>query len=93
MSLHQYLSSLDFGYFTYNDTLLTWYRLLCRIHSVKGRASYFYKKSGGYKTSISEDEAKVGFVEKLAQGKTCFIYHAHDHYFCPVGYEITSKSN
>lgn len=54
-TLHDYLSSLDFGHFTYNDTLLTWYKLLCRMHSVKGRASYFYKKSGGYRTSITEE--------------------------------------
>ena len=20
-----------------------------------------------------------------------FIYHAHDHYFCPIGYEICPK--
>ena len=27
------------------------------------------------------------------EGKTCFIYHAHDHYFCPVGYEIIPKGD
>ncbi len=27
--------------------------------------------------------------EGLRSDKMSYIYHAHDHYFCPLGYEIT----
>lgn len=42
-TLHEYIDSVDFGCFTGNDTLLKWYRLLCRIYGGCGRAYYFYK--------------------------------------------------
>jgi hypothetical protein len=84
---------LDFGYFTYNETLITWYKLLCRMYGVKGKASIFYKKSGYGKTDVSEEEAKTKLVEGLVRGKTAFIYHAYDHYFCPVGYELVHKNS
>jgi hypothetical protein len=53
-TLHEYLTALDFGYFTYNETLITWFKLLCRMHGVKGRASMFYKKSGYGKVEATE---------------------------------------
>jgi hypothetical protein len=32
-------------------------------------------------------------LQKLKQGlqgdRCAYVYHAYDHYFCPVGYEIT----
>lgn len=44
--LEDYLNKLDFGVYTYSETLLKWYRLLCRAYKVKGKSYFFYKKSG-----------------------------------------------
>lgn len=42
-SLYEYIDSVDFGVFTGNDTLLKWYRILCRIYGGSGRSYIFYK--------------------------------------------------
>ena len=46
-----------------------------------------WKASGEGKTTDMDSEYAL---EKLLEGirseNTCFIYHAHDHYFCPIGY-------
>lgn len=87
------VNEIDFGKFTGNATLLRWYRVLCRLYGVVGRSSYFYKTSGKLKTQKTEKEAKEQYIEQLLGGKTCFIYHAYDHYFCPYGYEIVPKGD
>lgn len=89
--LYEYVNSVDFGCFTGNDTLLKWYRLLCRIYGGSGRCYYFYKTNSERSLHKNENSAKKGLVEGLSQGNTCFIYHAYDHYFCPVGYEFIPK--
>lgn len=43
MNLDEYINTIDFGCFTGNDTLLKWYRLLCRIYGGSGRSYLFYK--------------------------------------------------
>lgn len=43
MTLDEYINTIDFGCFTGNDTLLKWYRLLCRIYGGSGRSYMFYK--------------------------------------------------
>lgn len=47
----------------------------------------FYKTNSPRSVYKDELSAKRGLVEGLnSNGKVCFIYHAYDHYFCPVGY-------
>lgn len=78
---------MDFGCFTGNDTLLKWYRLLCRIYGGSGRSYMFYKTNSTTSQYKTEKGAKKALVEGLSSdGKVCFIYHAWDHYFCPVGF-------
>ena len=93
-NLHEYIDTVDFGCFTGNDTLLKWYRLLCRIYGGSGRSYIFYKTNSERSHYQDELSAKRGLVEGLnSNGKTCFIYHAYDHYFCPVGYELTPRDD
>lgn len=42
-NLKEYIDTVDFGCFTGNDTLLKWYRILCRIYGGSGRSYMFYK--------------------------------------------------
>lgn len=64
--------------------------MLCLLHKVSGRA-YFLWKSGGKNCTpgIDRDLALQKMEAGLQGDKQAFIYHALDHYFCPVGYEIT----
>ena len=39
---------------------------------------------------VDEDYAKNKLIEGLKSENTTFIYHAYDHYFCPIGFEITT---
>jgi hypothetical protein len=61
-SLHEYIDSIDFGCFTGNDTLLKWYRLLCRIYGGSGRSYYFYKTNSEKSLHKDESSAKKGMV-------------------------------
>ena len=61
-SLYEYVNSVEFGCFTGNDTLLRWYRLLCRIYGGVGRSYMFYKVNSPrsqHKTSESARKALV----------------------------------
>jgi hypothetical protein len=92
MTLDEYINTIDFGCFTGNDTLLKWYRLLCRIFGGSGRSYLFYKTNSDRSVHKTEESAKKALIDGLnTNGKTCFIYHAYDHYFCPVGYEYVPK--
>lgn len=86
------MNKLDFGVYTYSETLLKWYRLLCRAYKVKGKCYFFYKKSGKNKTELQGDQALKALLSKLASDKTQFIYRIYDHYFCPVGYEVVGSN-
>ena len=50
-----------------------------------------WKHSGDMRTpGITEDIALEKLTEGLRSGNNGYIYHCHDHYCCPMGYEITS---
>jgi hypothetical protein len=50
----------------------------------------FWKMSGKSKTEgIDSNQALTDLKEGLRNPNMSFIYHAHDHYFCPMGYEHT----
>ena len=62
--------------------------MLCRIYGGSGRSYMFYKTNSPRSEYQTEESARKGLIEGLnSKGKVSFIYHAHDHYFCPVGYE------
>ena len=52
---------------------------------------FFYKTNSKQSLHKTEQSAKKALVEGLNNPNMCFIYHAYDHYFCPVGYEFIPK--
>lgn len=40
-------------------------------------------------THIDADLALHKLKEGLKSDRVGYIYHSYDHYFCPIGYEIT----
>jgi hypothetical protein len=67
----------------------SWFKLLCVHFSVSGRASFFYKPTEPNKTALtSGDEAKRELLELLKSEQVALIYHCHNHYCCPVGFEM-----
>ncbi|EGR29601.1 immunoglobulin-like variable motif protein, putative [Ichthyophthirius multifiliis] len=79
----------EFGSFTGNGTLIRWFKLICKHFQVDGTAFIFWKLCGDNATNgVDEKEALSRLEEGLRNENMTFIYHAHDHYFCPVGYEI-----
>lgn len=51
-----------------------------------------WKAAGEGKTEgVDKDYAYQKLIEGLKSETTCFIYHAYDHYFCPIGFELTPK--
>ena len=52
----------------------------------------FYKTNSNYSKHKTEKSARKALVEGLnSDGKISYIYHAYDHYFCPVGYEFIPR--
>jgi len=68
--------------------VLGWFRNLCAFTGVKGEAKVYFKLKGKKnKTNLSAEEAWEGLKQGLKDEKQAFIYHAYNHYMCPVGYE------
>ena len=70
------------------NSFLRWFDKLNGHFSVEGRSSFFYKPVGTNKTlGVSGEIARDRLLEQLTLKNTAFIYHCHNHYCCPVGYE------
>lgn len=55
---------------------------------MEGKASFFYKPVGSNKTlGINDNMAKNRLFNLLKSKNAAFIYHCHNHYICPIGYE------
>lgn len=48
-------------------------------------------KGEGNTPNVDSDYALEKIIEGLKSENTCFIYHAFDHYFCPIGFEICAN--
>ncbi|XP_065888900.1 basic immunoglobulin-like variable motif-containing protein isoform X2 [Dysidea avara] len=83
---------IRFGPFTGNITVMRWFKKLCEHYGVSGTAYYFYKLHGRRKTcGINPSTALHRLKEGLRDQSMTFIYHCHNHYFCPIGYEEVAK--
>ena len=61
--------------------------MLCKIHNVNGKASFFWKKSNPHQTN-SDDKTMLEKIKNgLKSDKITFIYHCWNHYNIPMGYE------
>ncbi|CAD8142554.1 unnamed protein product [Paramecium pentaurelia] len=85
-----HFNDVEFGSFSGNMSLISWFKNLCRLHKVQGRAYFLWKNEGDFATpGVDRDVALQKLTAGLKTDKVSFIYHAYDHYFCPIGYECT----
>jgi hypothetical protein len=84
-------SNFDFGSFTCNDTLIQWFQLLCLHYKVKGKAQLLWKPKGKSQTpqTVTEISAHQALLAGLRLDTHAYIYHCWNHYFCPLGFELT----
>ncbi|ORC85276.1 Basic immunoglobulin-like variable motif-containing protein [Trypanosoma theileri] len=79
--------SISWGPFTGNGTLLRWFHALNRHFGVRGRAYVFYKPQGKGCTTCTSEEALRELKELLRNPNAAVIYHCHNHYMVPIGYQ------
>ncbi|CAH1780997.1 unnamed protein product [Owenia fusiformis] len=79
---------INFGKFTGNVTLMRWFQILNDHFGVQGTSCFFYKLNGENKTfDLSSHDALLKLKKCLKEKDMSFIYHAENHYFCPIGFE------
>ncbi|XP_012938977.1 uncharacterized protein LOC101846143 isoform X2 [Aplysia californica] len=90
LGFHSPFEEIKFGPFTGNLTLMRWFRRLNSHFGVTGRCYYMFKPRGRNKTvGVTSEMALEKLKEGLKDPNTTFVYHCHNHYFCPIGYEET----
>ena len=81
---------IPFGTFTGNCTLIKWFAQINKFYGTKGTARIMWKPRGT-KPTVGVDEAAA--YEMLRTGllseDRAFVYHCENHYFCPVGFEMS----
>ncbi|XP_030838190.1 uncharacterized protein LOC548624 [Strongylocentrotus purpuratus] len=79
---------IRFGPFTGNATLMRWFKQLNDHYRVRGRAYFQYKPHGRSRTVGRTSAQGLHLLRQgLKDPNMAFIYHCHNHYFCPIGYE------
>ena len=80
---------IRFGPFTGNKQIQTWFKQLCSVSGLNGKAKIFYKIKGNKHTTpdITPDEALNQMKAGLVSGKKAYIYHCYNHYMVPIGFE------
>lgn len=81
--------NIKFGSFTGNKTLIKWFKNLNRQMNVSGDARIFWKLHGEDRTlDVSSENTLNSLISGLKSTEQSFIYHCHNHYFCPMGFEL-----
>nr|KAI8751667.1 basic immunoglobulin-like variable motif-containing protein [Biomphalaria glabrata] len=81
---------IKFGPVTGNLTLLRWFQELNSHFDIKGKGYFLYKPCGKNRTAgLTEEQALQKLKQGLQDPNRSFVYHCHNHYFCPIGYEDT----
>ncbi|EAN99123.1 hypothetical protein C3747_54g156 [Trypanosoma cruzi] len=78
---------ISWGPFTGNGTLFRWFHAINRHFGVKGRAYMLYKPQGKGRTSCTAEEALRELKRVLRDPHAAVVYHCHNHYMVPVGYQ------
>ncbi|CAK73367.1 unnamed protein product (macronuclear) [Paramecium tetraurelia] len=85
-----HFNEVEFGSFSGNMSLISWFKNLCRLQKVQGRAYFLWKNEGDFSTpGVDRDVALSKLTSGLKSDKISYIYHAYNHYFCPIGFECT----
>nr|CCC91619.1 conserved hypothetical protein [Trypanosoma congolense IL3000] len=79
--------SISWGQFTGNGTLIRWFHALNRHFGLKGRAYVLYKPQGAVRTTCTAEEALRQVKDVLKNPLAALIYHCHNHYMLPIGYQ------
>ena len=70
----------------------SWFQDLCCHYGVTGQAYYLYKPVGKARTfGVKPETALERLKGSLADPSMALIYHCYNHYFCPIGFEVTPK--
>ena len=81
---------VSFGSFTGNGTLIQWFSLLNKYFGVHGEARISFKLHGEGKTLGKDSETALSdLCQGLQTEHKAYIYHCHNHYMCPIGFEAT----
>ena len=68
--------TINYGKFTGNATIMTWFHTLLRHFKLNGRCVYLWKASGGNKTvGVTRDQALNSLKESIRSDKSMIIYH------------------
>lgn len=81
---------IAWGPFTGNVTLIRWFHALNRHFGLRGRAYILYKAHGHGKTThlYPDNAAALVAVKAALRDPHCaLIYHCHNHYMVPIGYQ------
>nr|CCM12982.1 hypothetical protein, conserved [Leishmania guyanensis] len=81
---------IAWGSFTGNATLIRWFHALNRHFGVRGRAYILYKVHGSGKTTHlynNNTDALAAVKAALRDPHCALIYHCHNHYMVPIGYQ------
>ena len=83
----------QYQYYTFNETLMSWFHILNKALGVKGKAHICFKLlPSGATHEVSESDQALEMIKSGLRSKTkAFIYHCYWHYMCPVGYEECPK--
>lgn len=81
--------NIEFGSFTGNKTLISWFKKLNSHYGLNGSSCIFFKMCGKHKTSNTPEEALEELISGLQDDRVAYIYHCYNHYFCPIGYDLT----
>jgi hypothetical protein len=79
---------IRWGPFTGNVTLMRWFHALNSHFGVAGKAYYLYKGHGlGRTIGVSGEDAKELLKATLRNPCAAVVYHCHNHYMVPVGFQ------
>lgn len=80
--------AIRWGPFTGNTTLFRWFHSLNRHFGVAGKAYYLWKVRGlGRTPGVTSEKAQELFCDAIRNPKCGVVYHCHNHYMVPVGYQ------
>eukprot|EP00826_Nyctotherus_ovalis_P005560 TRINITY_DN11262_c0_g1_i2.p1 TRINITY_DN11262_c0_g1~~TRINITY_DN11262_c0_g1_i2.p1 ORF type:complete len:158 (+),score=12.93 TRINITY_DN11262_c0_g1_i2:108-581(+) len=71
-----------------NKAILNYFEILCEHFKVQGKARIYWKRDNGElpETMLRE------YVADIKNNRRAFIYHCHNHYLTPLGYDIVPVS-
>lgn len=84
--------AIRWGPFTGNTTLLRWFHSLNRHFGVTGKAYYLWKVRGlGRTPGLTSEKAQELFRDTLRNPQCAVVYHCHNHYMVPVGFQMIPR--